>query len=84
MLNLFDKKTKNTSRDISKLNFFSDTAKDTGLTSNTNINGETRHYPPATQEWFNSIYLYNKNHIKPLPVVDNTVNNILKSYFRYS
>lgn len=43
--------------------------------------GQTRHYPPATQEWFNSIYLYNKNHIKPIPVVDNIVNNILKSYF---
>lgn len=46
--------------------------------------GQTRHYPPATQEWFNSIYLYNKNHIKPIPVVDNTVNNILKSYFNLS
>lgn len=43
--------------------------------------GQTRHYPPATQEWFNSIYLYNKNHLKPIPVVDNVVNNILKSYF---
>ena len=46
--------------------------------------GQTRHYPPATQEWFNSIYLYNKNHIKPIPVVDNIVNNILKSYFNLS
>ena len=50
MLNLFDKKTKNSSPDISKLNFFSATAKDTALTSNKNINGETRHYPPATKE----------------------------------
>lgn len=54
-----------------------------GFNSNSKI-GQTRHYPPATQEWFNSIYLYNKNHIKPLPVVDNTVNNILKSYFNLS
>jgi hypothetical protein len=50
MLNLFDKKQKNTSPDISNvgaLNFFSATAKD-----NTNKNniGETRHYPPATKE----------------------------------
>jgi hypothetical protein len=50
MLNLFDKKTKNTSPDLSKLNFFSATAKDTGLTTNKNIKGETRHYPPATKE----------------------------------
>jgi hypothetical protein len=50
MLNLFDKKTKNTSPDISNtraLNFFSDTAKD--ITNQNNI-GETRHYPPATKE----------------------------------
>ena len=48
MLNLFDKKTQNTSPDISNeraLNFFSDSA----FASNNNI-GETRHYPPATKE----------------------------------
>ena len=47
MLNLFDKKTKNTSFDFSKLNFFSGQAKDK---SNKNVNGDTRHYPPATKE----------------------------------
>jgi hypothetical protein len=50
MLNLFEKKSKNTSPDISKLNLFNATAKDSALTSNKNINGETRHYPPATKE----------------------------------
>jgi len=84
MLNLFDKKTKNSSPDISKLNFFSATAKDTALTSNKNINGETRHYPPATKEWFNSIYSYNKNFIKTLPIVDKIVNKLIKSYFNLS
>lgn len=43
--------------------------------------GQTKHYPPATQEWFNSIYLYNKNSIKLIPVKDSTLNNLLKSYF---
>ena len=26
--------------------------------------GKTRHYPPATQEWFNSVYAFNKFTIK--------------------
>lgn len=81
MLNLFDKKTKNTSFDFSKLNFFSGQAKDK---SNENVNGDTRHYPPATKEWFNSIYSFNKNYIKTLPIVDKIVNKLIKSYFNLS
>lgn len=53
MLNLFDKKTKNTNFDISNantLNFFSSTTKDSALSSNQNNIGETRHYSPATKE----------------------------------
>lgn len=49
MLNLLDKKTKNTSAEISNalaLNFFSAHAFD----NNKNNNGESRHYPPATKE----------------------------------
>jgi len=49
-----------------------------------NDTGKTRHYPPAAQEWFNSIYNYNKNFIKTLPVLDKTLMNILKSYFNMS
>jgi hypothetical protein len=45
---------------------------------------KTRHYPPSIQEWSNSIYAYNKNLIKSLPVTDNLVNKILKSYFNLS
>ena len=50
---LFDKKSKTT---ISKqLNYIkSDT-------------GKTRHYTPAAQEWYNSIYSYDSNYIKTLP-----------------
>lgn len=84
MLNLFDKKTKNTSIDISNdgaVKFFTDTTND--VASNNNI-GETRHYPPATKEWFNSIYSFNKNFIKTLPIVDKIVNKLIKSYFNLS
>ena len=86
MLNLFDKKTRNTSfvaNESKKINFFTGTAQEISNENrekNNNL-GETRHYPPATKEWFNSIYSYNKNYIKTLPIVDNIVNKLIKSYF---
>jgi len=46
-----------------------------------NDTGQTRHYPPAAQEWFNSIYNYNKNLIKTLPVLDKSLINLLKGYY---
>lgn len=46
-----------------------------------NDTGQTRHYPPGAQEWFNSIYTYNKNEIKTLPVADKTLITLLASYF---
>lgn len=47
----------------------------------TNDTGKTRHYPPAAQEWFNSIYTFNKNQIKTLPILDKTLMNLLKGFF---
>ena len=43
--------------------------------------GKMRHFTPAGQEWFNSIYAYNKNSIKSLPVGDKNMLNLLKSFF---
>jgi hypothetical protein len=43
--------------------------------------GKTRHFTPAAQEWFNSIYTYNKNYIKSLSIADKNLMNLLKSYF---
>jgi len=43
--------------------------------------GKMRHFTPAAQEWFNSIYAYNKNSIKSLPVGDKNMLNLLKSFF---
>ena len=43
--------------------------------------GQTRHYPPASQEWFNSIYAYNKNTTKLLPIADIVIIKLIKSYF---
>lgn len=66
---LFDKKSKLT---ISKeLNYIkSDT-------------GKTRHYTPAAQEWYNSIYSYDTNYIKTLPSADKNLMNLLKSFFNF-
>ena len=43
--------------------------------------GKTRHFTPAAQEWFNSIYAYNKNYIKSLSIADKNIMFLLKSYF---
>lgn len=43
--------------------------------------GKTRHFTPAAQEWYNSIYTYNANYVKNLPVADKNLMNLLKSYF---
>lgn len=67
MLELFKFKSKNNG--VTKLN------------NNGQEKGIIRHYPSATKEWFNSIYTYNKNALKLLPVADNVVVNLLRSYF---
>ena len=43
--------------------------------------GKTRHFTPAAQEWYNSIYSYNTNYLKSLPVADKNLMGLLKSYF---
>lgn len=43
--------------------------------------GKTRHFTPAAQEWYNSIYTYNANYIKNLPNADKNLMSLLKSYF---
>ena len=45
-----------------------------------NYKNKTRHYPPANKEWFNSIYAYNKNTNKSLPIADKLILKIIKTY----
>jgi hypothetical protein len=78
MLNIFDKKPQN-NIDKSELKFFNGT--NLSDIHNKNNIGQTRHYPPASKEWLNSIYSYNKNLIKTLPIADKIVNKLIKSYF---
>lgn len=46
--------------------------------------GKTRHYVPAAQEWFNSVYSFNHNYTKLLPTADKNLMKLLKSYFNSS
>jgi hypothetical protein len=43
--------------------------------------GIIRHFPANTKYWNNSIYSFNKNTVKSIPVLDSIVNNILRMYF---
>jgi len=43
--------------------------------------GPTRHFTPASQEWLNSVYAYNKNYTKLLPTADKQLMILVKSYF---
>lgn len=40
-----------------------------------------KHGIPATKEWVNSVFFYNKDNIKTIPAADNTVNKLIRSYF---
>jgi len=51
------------------------------LNDTSNTLGFTRHYPAATKEWFNSIYAYNKNSVKHLPMANKTLSSLITSYF---
>jgi hypothetical protein len=46
--------------------------------------GKSRHFTPAAQEWFNSIYSFNKNYVKTLPTADKNLMDLLKSYFNFN
>jgi len=67
------------------LNIFKLKSKDkTSLVVNNNdVNfvSQTRYYPPASKEWFNSIYSYNKDSTKLLPIYDRVVISLIRGYF---
>jgi Mitochondrial ribosomal protein (VAR1) len=46
-----------------------------------NIINIIKHFSPANKEWKNSIYSYDKNIIKYLPIKDKILFNLIKSYF---
>lgn len=46
--------------------------------------GANRHFPPATREWYNSVYAYNNNTMKNLSRLDKILNFIIESYLNLS
>jgi len=48
-----------------------------------NTSGPVKHFPPATKEWFNSIYAYNSNNMKNLSIADKNLSSLIKSYFNF-
>jgi hypothetical protein len=43
--------------------------------------GRIKHFPPASQEWYNSVYSYKTNYTMGLPVTDKNLMKLLKGYF---
>ena len=43
--------------------------------------GEIKYLPSVSKEWKNSIYTFNPNNLKNLPVYNLNINNLIKSYF---
>ena len=43
--------------------------------------GITKYLPSFSKEWKNTIYSYNKNTLKNIPVNDLNINKIIKGYF---
>lgn len=68
MLNIYKLKKNNLKKDII-------------LNNEGDMAGETKHYPAAPKEWFNSVYTYNKNTQKSLPSADLNVIKTIKNYF---
>jgi len=43
--------------------------------------GDTKYLPAASKEWRNSIYFFNSNYLKDLPIYDLNLNKLIKGYF---
>jgi len=43
--------------------------------------GNHKYFPPVSKEWKDSVYAFNKNNIKNLPIYDLKINEIIKNYF---
>lgn len=46
-----------------------------------NYTGETKYFPPFSKEWKNSIYVFNFNNLKNLPLYNININTLVKTYF---
>src|SRR5580693_2300233 len=50
------------------------------LNKTKNTLGTIRYFPPASQEWYNSIYAYNNIYNKNITIADKNFSKLIKSY----
>lgn len=43
--------------------------------------GSIKYFPPVSKEWKNTIYVFNYNNLKNLPIYDININRLINSYF---
>ena len=71
--------------ETSKPSIFSKNLKDKSkiipLNKVNNTLGPMRYFPPANQEWNNSIYVYNNATIKNISIAQKNLTRLIKSYF---
>jgi hypothetical protein len=46
-----------------------------------NFLGEVKYFPASSKEWKNSVYFFNAQNMKNLPVYDLNINKLIKGYF---
>lgn len=76
---------KNTEQKFQSLSIFNKFIKNNSklIPFNVKINytGETKYFPPFSKEWKNSIYVFNFNNLKNLPLYNININTLVKNYF---
>lgn len=58
-----------------------DNCKSIPLNNTKNTLGPIRYFPPACQEWLNSIYTYNSIYNKNITIANKNLSALIKSYF---
>jgi len=61
--------------------YINNNSKSTPLNINTKFINKSRYAPAYSKEWINTIYNYNYNFIKNIPVYDLNINSLIKNYF---
>ncbi len=76
---------KNIERKIQSLSIFNKFIKNNSklipFNVKNNFTGETKYFPPFSKEWKNSIYVFNFNNLKNLPLYNININTLVKNYF---
>jgi len=60
-----------------------DNCKSIHLNRTKNTLGPLRYFPPACQEWYNSIYTYNSIYSKNITIADKNLSTLIKSYLNF-